>query len=66
MYVHCVLFEGEVIVNSESQVFEMVYCLYCFIVDDGGVEGLWWTKDHFFCFFDIEFEKIVFTPLIEV
>ena len=52
------VFKSEFIVNCESKVFEVVYSLYCFVVSDDGVMGLWGAKDHFFCFADIEFEIV--------
>ena len=67
MYVSCVVFKGELIVNYESKVFEAVYCLYGFVVIDDGVVGLWRDiKKHFFCFTDIEFELFFSAPLSEV
>ena len=35
------VFKGEVVVICESKVFEMVYCLYRFVVSDDGVVGFW-------------------------
>ena len=65
VFVCCVVFKGELIVNYESKAFEAVYCLHGSVIIDG-----WWgcgePKNIHFVLLTLSLRCFCCTPLSEV